>query len=109
MMTDHKSTLRNFVGSFKKWLSAHHTQQEIQDLHFDDTSYPDWKPIEDYFSDLLAAKQIDQLDDEDLANLLYLIARHWDCGRMIAWLSNAPALSNLGHLSTGDFIILARA
>ncbi|NOW94772.1 hypothetical protein [Mucilaginibacter sp. SG564] len=109
MMTDHKTILRDFVRAFKKWLSAHHTPQEIQDLHFDDTSYPDWKSIENYFSGLLAAQQINQLDDEDLANLLYLIAGHWDVGRMIAWLSAAPELSNIGHLSIDDFLILARA
>lgn len=108
-MTDHKTILKNFVSSFKKWLSANYSPQEIHDLEFNDASYPEWRSIEDYFSALLAAKQIDQLDDEDLAHLLYLIARHWDIGRMIAWLSRAPALSNLGDLSAGDFIILARA
>lgn len=108
-MTDHKTILKNFVSSFKKWLSANYSPQEIYDLEFNDASYPEWRSIEDYFSTLLAAKQIDQLDDEDLAHLLYLIARHWDIGRMIAWLSRAPALSNLGDLSAGDFIILARA
>jgi hypothetical protein len=108
-MTDHKTTLRNFVSAFKEWLSANHSPQEIEDLQIDDTSYPEWRPIENYFSALLAARQIHQLDDEDMAHLLYLIARHWDIGRMIAWLSNAPALSNLGDLQAGDFMILANA
>ncbi|MFX1706213.1 hypothetical protein PV783_19755 [Chitinophaga sp. CC14] len=108
-MTDHKTILKNFVTSFKKWLLENYSPQEIHDLQIDDASYPEWKPIEAYFSTLLAAKQINQLDDEDLAHLLYLIARHWDIGRMIAWLSHAPALSNIGDLSAGDFMILARA
>lgn len=108
-MTDHKTILKNFVSSFKEWLSANYSQQEIRDLQINDASYPEWRSIEDYFSALLAAKQINQLDDEDLAHLLYLIARHWDIGRMIAWLSQAPTLSNLGDLSADDFIILARA
>ncbi|MGN7722382.1 hypothetical protein [Chitinophaga sp. 22620] len=108
-MPDHKTILKNFVSSFKEWLSANYSPQEIHDLQINDASYPEWKPIEDYFSALLAARQIDQLDDEDLENLLYLIARHWDIGRMIAWLSRAPALSNLGDLSPGDFMILAKA
>ena len=108
-MTDHKTILKDFVSSFKKWLSANYSSQEILDLQINDASYPEWKSIEDYFSALLAAKQINQLDDEDMAHLLYLIARHWDIGRMIAWLSRAPVLSNLGDLSADDFIILARA
>ena len=108
-MTDHKTILKNFVSSFKEWLSANYSPQEIHDLQINDASYPDWRSIEDYFSALLAAKQINQLDDEDLAHLLYLIARHWDIGRMIAWLSGAPTLSNLGDLTADDFIILARA
>lgn len=108
-MTDHKTILKNFVSSFKKWLSANYSLQEIQDLQIDDASYPDWRSIEEYFSALLAARQINQLDDEDLAHLLYLIARHWDIGRMIAWLSGAPALSNLGDLPADDFILLASA
>lgn len=108
-MTDHKTILKNFVSSFKEWLSANYSLQEIHDLQINDASYPEWRSIEDYFSALLAAKQINQLDDEDLARLLYLIARHWDIGRMIAWLSGAPTLSNLGDLSADDFIILASA
>ncbi|WP_436486669.1 hypothetical protein [Chitinophaga sp. ARDCPP14] len=108
-MTDHKTTLKIFVNSFKEWLSANYSLQEIQDLQVNDASYPEWQPIEDYFSALLAAGQINQLDEEDLAHLLYLIARHWDIGRMIAWLSRAPVLSNLGDLSVEDFMILARA
>lgn len=109
MMTDHKAILKNFVSLFKKWLSANYSPQEIHDWQINDASYPEWKPIEDHFTTLLAAKQINQLDDEDLANLLYLIARHWDIGRMIAWLSRAPALSNIGDLTAEDFIILAKA
>lgn len=108
-MINHKTVLKNFVSLFKKWLSAKYSPQEIHDLRTDDTGYPGWKSIETYFSALLAAKEINQLDDEDLANLLYLIARHWDMGRMIAWLSNAPAFSNLGDLSADDFLILAKA
>ncbi|WP_293308339.1 hypothetical protein [Pedobacter sp. UBA5917] len=108
-MANHKTVLKDFVGSFKKWLSAEYSSQEINNLRIDDTDYPNWKAIETYFSALLAAREINRLDDEDLANLLYLIARHWDMGRMIAWLSDSPVFSNLGDLSTDDFLILAKA
>lgn len=108
-MTDHKTILKNFVASFKAWLSANYSQQEIHDLQIDDTGYPYWQSIEEYFSALLAAREINQLDEEDLAHLLYLIARHWDAGRMIAWLSHAPSLSNIGYLLVADFMILAKA
>ncbi|WP_343306766.1 hypothetical protein AAHN97_06600 [Chitinophaga niabensis] len=108
-MTDHKTILRDFVSVFKNWLSAHYSPQEIDDLRIDDAGYPEWRPIEKYFSSLITGGEMHQLDDEDLAHLLYLIARHWDCGRMIAWLSNAPALSNIGDLSVSDFMILASA
>ena len=108
-MTDHKTILRDFAGAFREWRAANHSPQEIRDEQTDDAGYPEWRPVEEYFSALLRAGQISRLDEEDLSHLIYLIARHWDVGRMIAWLSRAPALSNLGDLQVSDFMILARA
>lgn len=106
-MTMNKEKLKHLVSDFRKWLSGIYTTEEIDALRMDDTSYPKWDEIEHFFSETLAQKRIPGFDQEDKTNLLYLIARNWDIGNMIAWLSNGPQLSNVGDLSEEDFIVLA--
>lgn len=103
-----KIKLKDLVSNFTKWLSENYSQQNIRDLLFDDTGYPYWNEIEDFYSELLEKDLIKTLDNEDKENLLYLIARNWDCGRMIAWLSTGEQLSGLGHLKEDDFINLSK-
>jgi hypothetical protein len=107
-MKDIKLKLQDLVSNFRKWLSENYSQQNIEELLFDDAGYPDWDEIEDFYSELLEKDLIKNLDEEDQENLLYLISRNWDCGRMIAWLSTGEQLSNLGHLKRNDFINLSK-
>lgn len=102
-----KARLVQYVQQFKSWLSEHYTPEEIAEDRVDSPGYPEWQEIQAFFADLLATKAISNLDEEDQLNLLYLIARNWDIGSMIAWLSKRPVLSNLGYLSREDFISLA--
>jgi hypothetical protein len=102
-----KARLAQYVHQFKNWLNENNTPEEIAEDRVDSPSYPEWREIESFFTDLLATGAISNLDKEDQLNLLYLIARNWDIGSMIAWLSQRPVLSNLGDLSRGDFISLA--
>jgi hypothetical protein len=103
-----KLKLQDLVFNFRKWLSENYSQQNIEELLFDDAGYPDWYEIEDFYSELLEKDLIKNLDKEDEENLLYLISRNWDCGRMIAWLSTSTQLSNIGHLKENDFINLSK-
>lgn len=107
-MIDIKQKLQDLVSNFRKWLSENYSQQNIEELLFDDAGYPDWDKIEDFYSELLEKDLIKNLDKEDEENLLYLISRNWDRGRMIAWLSTGVQLSNLGHLKKNDFINLSK-
>ncbi|MBF4515962.1 hypothetical protein IRZ71_06395 [Flavobacterium sp. ANB] len=107
-MKDIKLKLQDLVFNFRKWLSENYSQQNIQELLFDDAGYPDWNEIEDFYSELLEKDLIKNLDKEDEENLLYLISRNWDRGRMIAWLSTGSQLSNLGNLKKNDFINLSK-
>lgn len=107
-MKDIKLKLEDLVSNFRKWLSENYSQQNIEELLFDDAGYPDWYEIEDFYSELLEKELIKNLDKEDEENLLYLISRNWDRGRMIAWLSTSTQLSNIGHLKENDFINLSK-
>lgn len=93
--------LEELVEKFKNWLSETHTIEEIQEQRTDDCSFPFWNEITELYSTLLDEKLITQLDINDKNNLLYLIARNWDIGNMISWLSSDSnkKLSHLGHFN----------
>jgi hypothetical protein len=103
----HKEQLNIFVSNFRKWLSDNYSKEDIERNFYDDAGYPYWTEIENYFANLLENKDFPQLDNQDKENLLYLIARNWDIGRMISWLSKGKQLSNLGELKDDEFINLA--
>ena len=103
----HKEQLDIFVSKFRKWLSDNYSKEDIERNFYDDAGYPYWAEIENYFANLLKNKDFPQLDNQDKENLLYLIARNWDIGRMISWLSEGKQLSNLGELEYDEFINLA--
>ena len=90
---------RTHAARFRNWLKEH-PGNEI--------GYPEWKHVEDHFSELLTIGGLRRLDHGELTALLYLIARSWDMGRMIAWLSSTPTLSNLGDLERVTALATAR-
>ena len=102
-----KVTLQNQVNNFKKWWRECYSQEEIDALRTDDPGYPDWDTIHDFYEKLLKEDLIKNLDKEDQTNLLWLIARNWDIGCMIAWLSENYPLSHCGNLKVDDFMMLA--
>jgi hypothetical protein len=106
-----KRRLEELVEKFQNWLNENYTIEQIQELLTDDCSFPFWNEITELYSTLLEEKLITQLDTNDKNHLLYLIARNWDIGDMISWLSSdsIKELSNLGHLTREDFIILAKS
>jgi len=101
-------TLASLVAKFKHWLAGHASQQETEQLCTDDAGYPGWAEIDKYFAFLLAHGSIASLSYAEQLDLLYLIARNWDIGTMIAWLSpHESNLSNDGFLKPDDFLCLA--
>jgi hypothetical protein len=103
-----KEELKILVTNFRTWLKENYSTKEIEDCWTDDPSYPNWGKIENYFKYLLDEDLIATLDDEDKVNLLYLIARNWDLGSMLAWLSQKSELASLGTLREKDFIELSK-
>jgi len=102
-----KNKLEKYVREFRLWQRENFTSEQIPD----DCAYPFWDEITDFYSELLDKKIISKLDNQDKENLLFLIARNWDIGNMIAWLDSGRSteLSNLGFLSKNDFIILSKS
>src|SRR5690606_9168471 len=103
-----KVKLKELVGDFRKWLSDNYSDEEIKDDRVNSANYENWNHIEDYFALLLKEDKLKNLDEEDRKNLLYLIGRNWDIGRMLAWLSPNAPLSWCGDLQQSDFISLAK-
>ena len=101
--------LSTLVAEYKEWLAATYSPRDIEALFVDEAGYPAWGKIETYFAHLLAEGQLASLSYDDQVNLLYLIARNWDIGSLIGWLSATPGnpLSNRGHLAPADFLRLA--
>jgi hypothetical protein len=101
--------LSELAAKYKAWLAATYSLQDIEALLTDDAGYPAWTEIETHFAQLLVEQQVAALSPEDQVHLLYLIARNWDIGSLINWLSPAPGgpLSNVGKLTTADFLRLA--
>lgn len=83
-----------------------YTPAEIATLLTDDAVYPGWQEVDAAFGALLTTNRLPSLARDEEVALLYLIARNWDLGTMIAWLSAGPALSNDGPLRPADFFRL---
>ncbi|WP_460585685.1 hypothetical protein [Hymenobacter arcticus] len=108
-MRDNSLLLIELVAQYKEWLAATYSPPDIEALFIDDAGYPAWAEIERYVAQLLAEHQLATLSHDDQVNLLYLIARNWDIGSLIGWLSPTPGspLSNVGDLAAADFLRLA--
>jgi len=104
-----KDQLEYLVIDFENWVRSNYTPIEIQNHTVDEASYPKWHEVESLFVYLIVHSEIKNLDVNDQRNLFYLISRSMDFGRMIAYISDGPQLSNLADLSRDDFLLLAAA
>jgi hypothetical protein len=98
--------LSELATKFRQWLATVYTPEEIAELLTDDAGYPGWREVDAAFGALLTGNHLPDLSCDEEVALLYLIARNWDIGTMIAWLSPGPALSNDGPLRPADFFRL---
>jgi hypothetical protein len=101
-----QNKLPALVAKFRQWLAETHSAEEIDQLAIDDAGYPYWNEVAEYVMALLDS-DLNRLTTAEQVDLLYLIARNWDLGWIIAWLSPSEQLSNLGVLKQADFLRLA--
>lgn len=91
------------------WASAEFGAAALQGLDFDELAFPHFAEVEREFAAAVEAGTIRTAAASELEALLYLIARSWDAGRLIAWISTGPQLSNVADLSADDALVLATA
>ena len=101
-------TPSELAAKFRQWLASGYTPEEITALVTDDAGYPGWREVDNAFGDLLTGHHLPRLPRNEQVALLYLMARNWDIGTMIAWLSPSPVLSNDGPLLPEDFLRLGQ-
>lgn len=107
-MKSTKTILKEQVKAFRNWWAENYTLEAIKELLTDDPGYPNWLEIEIFFGKLIENKEFVDLDEEDQINLLWLIARNWDLGNMIAWLTKGSQLSLMGKMQKTDFVMLSK-
>lgn len=94
---------------YRAWAAATFTPEQIRRREYDEAGYPQWACVEDAFAEDARNQAIRRLPNHEATALLFLIARAWDIGRIIAWLSDGPRLSNIAPLSDDDVLFLAEA
>ncbi len=102
----------NFVelrADFERWAHACVSAEQVQRGEYDEAGYPEWTSFEERFVQHVADGTIHALQQDELRDLLFLIARSWDLGRVLAWLSSGAQFSNVAPLSEHDTLFLAEA
>lgn len=102
-------TFAELRADFERWAGANFSPAQVRSGEYDEAGYPEWQPIEDLFVRHVDDGSLSALGEEDLRDLLFLIARAWDAGRIIAWLSSGTRFSNIAELSEHDTLFLAEA
>lgn len=104
-----KHQLAKLVEKYRQWLSDNYTSEQITQLLVDNPGYPNWWEIEAFFKELFENLNVQSLDEDDLKNIFYLIAKSEENGRILAWFSRGEQLSALTHLEQKEFVKLAKA
>lgn len=77
--------INNHVFLFQNWLKENYSQERIDQQLYDDTGYPNWNEIEDTFEVLFKALNFEELIEEELKAIGFLIARQWDVGNIFPY------------------------
>lgn len=101
------STILQHVEKFETWRKENHSSEQYEKGYTDDPSYPHWDVIEKDLEELFENEKLKQLSIEEKEGILYLIARNWDIGNIINWLTISPVepISYIGCTET-DFLDL---
>lgn len=94
---------------FERWAQACFSPEQVQRGEYDEAGYPDWDSFEETFVQHVESGSLRALPQGELRDLLFLIARSMDLGRVLAWISSGAQFSNLAQLSEQDTLFLAEA
>lgn len=98
--------LNHEVGKFKKWISQNFSVKQITEGTIDDAGYPEWNEVEDLLQRIFGEIDIKNLNDLHVRDIIYMIARNWDIGIILNWLSEDSKFSQIG-MKEEQFLIIA--
>jgi hypothetical protein len=81
------SKIREHVEKFETWRKENHSAEQYAKGYTDDPSYPLWNVIDADLEALFKSGTLKSLSSEDKEGVIYLIARNWDIGNIINWLT----------------------
>jgi hypothetical protein len=101
------SSIQQHVEQFETWRKENHSTEQYAKGYTDDPSYPSWNEVESDLEALFKSGTLETLSSEDKEGIIYLIARNWDIGNIINWLtiSGEEPISYLG-CTEADFLHL---
>lgn len=99
--------LSDHVDEFKKWIAENFTPDQITEGHFDDAGYPKWDKIEDLLEQIFKEIEFNNVNSTHIDKIIYMIARNWDLGSILNWLTKDNNLSQLG-MTEEQFLIIAK-
>jgi DNA polymerase III delta prime subunit len=95
------------VEKYQQWVAATFTHEQIVNGDYDAAGYPEWDEIERHLQEFFATIDFHELNDSQLDEIIYLIARNWDLGTIINWLYDDPALSQIG-MTEEQFLVISK-
>lgn len=101
------SKIKQHVEQFEAWRKENHSPEQYAKGYTDDPSYPFWNVIDADLETLFKSGTLSDLPREEKEGIIYLIARNWDIGNIINWLtiSGAEPISYLS-CTEPDFLHL---
>lgn len=101
------STILTHVEQFETWRKENHSPEQYAKGYTDDPSYPLWDAIASDLEALFKRGALEDLSIEEKEGIIYLIARNWDIGNILNWLtiSDVEPISYLA-CSESDFLHL---
>lgn len=101
------SNIRQHVAQFETWRQENHSPEQYEKGYTDDPSYPSWNVVEADLETLFKSGTLEDLSTDEKEGIIYLIARNWDIGNILNWLtiSDVEPISYLG-CTESDFLHL---
>lgn len=96
--------IENHVKEFKKWLTENYSEDSLRKELYDDTGYPNWSAIETTFETAFKELPFEDLNEEELENISFLLARQWNVGIIFPYFKEE--ISQIG-MTENQLLILA--
>jgi len=84
--------INHHVIQFKNWLKENYSQEKIDKELYDDTGYPNWNNVEETFEIAFKKLNFEELIEEELKAIGFLIARQWDVGIIFPYFNKEISL-----------------